>query len=385
MIKASQKVEQLERKEKQLSDSTKTAKFSYLLNEFFEVEQSFTQNAKTVTFIFQQLHELYPSEQIFEYYTLYLKNALPHFETLSAHFNAIIQDSSLDSTNKIEQIMMLYCPDWYYQFLFDFTVLYQQFERWGGEFECEKWMQKAQRFSKSITKEVHSIYSPLIFIQRLPQLTLMVQELTKYSSDLKIQELGNTIKEKIEAVRERKRKIAIVEEISYLLSQENEENADENQKKATQLFIENRLYVIPELQEIHQKIKNYYSLYFQNILQNLFKQVEELKVKVKKKSSKQLEIFNHELKERLLRYLEYSKNYAASSLNFEPWIHLAHIVLAEASLTGVVLKSYIEKQPDNNKLLLMKCFSDFLYFVKEHGNEEIVHESQEAMELILNR
>jgi hypothetical protein len=139
-----------------------------------------------------------------------------------------------------------------------------------------------------------------------------------------------------------------------------------------------------ELYEVDQKIKHYYFLYFQEILLSIFKRIEEVKIKMKRKSSQYLELFHSELKERLLRYLEYSNNFGFLA-GFEPWTHLANIVLADTPLSGAALKLCIEQQPDNKKLALMKCFADFLQFIKEHGNEKMARESQEAMELMLQR
>lgn len=394
MIKTNLKVEQSEKKGKQLGkaplnlprkENAKEEKFIQFLNTFYESEQSFTKNAKIIAFIFNQLYDHYPAESLFEQYDRDLKMALPHFESLSTDFKTIVQDPTLEGINKIEQIAALYCSDPYYQSLSHFILLHKQFERWGGEFEYEKWIRETHLFSADIMQETHGIYSPIIFIQRLPQLALMVQELIKLTADLKIQALGNAIKGKIEAIHARKRKIEALEEISYLLSQESEGDVEEIQKKIIQIFIENRLYLDPEPHEVHQKIKKYYSRWFQEILKNLFKQIEELKIKIQKKPSEQLKIFNSELKERVLRYIEYSEEYACSLIGFEPWTHLASIVLAEAPLTSVALISYIGRQPDNKKLLLMKCFADFLLFIKEHGDEGMVQENQEAMELMLQR
>lgn len=321
------------------------SQLNLLLNELVRTEESFKKNAQTVQLIFQQLRESYPEEHIFEQYDQYLRRALPIYEKICAQIQSISQQSALNSSDKINHITALYSSELYTHSFSNFILFYRQFESWGGEVEYEKWMHKSCLFSSEIMQGVYEQYTPMIFIQRLSQLSMLIHECAKLTDDPKIQSIDKLIRTIAKEINRKRIKIEIASDISHLLSRMNEKEFEDDQKKIVQLFIENQLYEDVEFHEINEKVKEYFALFSHEILMNLCKQIEEVKVKLSRSSSKELIEFHGDLKEKLFRYLAYGKN---GCLDDHSRIHLAEAVLADKPLTSA----------DHKKLLLMRDFAD---------------------------
>lgn len=318
------------------------SKLNVLLNELVKTEESFMKNAQIIQSIFQKLYEHYPEEHIFEQYHLYLKRALPIYEKMYTQLQLIAQNPTFNILKKINQISTLYSSELYTHSFSNFILFYRQFEYWGGEVEYEKWVQKSHLFSSDIMKNVYEKYTPMIFPQRLSQLSMIIHECAEYTADPDVQFIDKLIQTIAKEINEKRIKIEIVSDISHLL---NREASVDDQRKIVQLFIENQLYADADLYEINEKIKEYFILFFQEILQNLCQQIEGLKVKLGNKPSKKLVECKDELKERLSRYLAYAK---IECLGDHSLIPLAEAVLAESSLTS----------DDHKKLLLMRNLAD---------------------------
>lgn len=317
-------------------------KLNALLGELLKTEESFTKNAQIIQFIFKALFESYPNEQIFEQYDLYLKRALPIYEKVYAQSRFISHNSSLNAREKIHQITALYSSELYTHSFSNFILFYRQFECWGGEVEYEKWVQKSSLFSSEIMKNVYEKYTPMIFIQRLPQLSMIIHECAEHTADRDVQSIDKLIRATTKEMNEKRIKIEIVSDISHLLNGEG--NVDD-QKKVVQLFIENQLYQDIELCQINEKVKKYFVSFSHEIFQNLCQRIEELKIKLSDHPSKKVAEFKEELTERLIRYLTYAKN--------ECVVDYAMIDLAEAVLSETPLTS-----DNRKKLLLMREYAD---------------------------
>jgi len=169
-----------------------------LLNEILSSEVSFLGCARIIGVVFEKLCISYPEEKIFKSYDSQLKIALPQFEKFYTQFSLISQISCLDFIEKIEQLALLYKTEFYYQAISDLSLLYLDFEWWGGEFEYERSVKKKIFLSVEVMNGIDSQYSPILFLQRLPQMAMLMHEAAKYHPNSIIQSTENTMRESLE-------------------------------------------------------------------------------------------------------------------------------------------------------------------------------------------
>ena len=221
-----------------------------------------------------------------------------------------------------------------------------------------------------VIEGAQSLYSPILFIQWLNQMSLFVNEFSKYATDEHVQSALIKIKKCQEVAFGRLSEVQCQDDVAYLLRKGRCDNNDENLKRAVQLFIEKQFILKSDVcPEMAQDIKKYYLLFFQEILSNLFKQIEELKIKIAQRPTNTSIQLSLDLKSKLLKVVDYSRlectNFEAA---FEPWNHLASAVLAEEPLNHAGLIRSIEHYPNDKKLLFMKILADFILFIPKEGS-----------------
>lgn len=203
---------------------TKKTKLSLLIKELTSIEVSFINHLKTLGEFFRRLRQENTQEAIVRKYDDLLNTSWRFFESHYCQFQSI--DSMIyDPLKKLSQWFSLYSDETFFQSIFQFARLYRQFEKWGGEVECEKWMNKWNWKEKNCEE-----WGPVIFLQRLPQLHLLVTETEKELTDPEIVSLSSKIKEKIQIFHEEMRKFDLLEETSCLNQKEKLSNLIEYAK-----------------------------------------------------------------------------------------------------------------------------------------------------------
>lgn len=359
-------------------------KLSALLDELKALDVSFVSNAKQIGMIFKQLCPHYQDEELIKEYNQHLSVAVPCFVSFSQIINDIFANSALDMKNKTQKIVSLYSSDnskSYYKNLCHLILLYPRFEEWGGDIRYEELTRDQNLFTQDILINMGSKYSPIIFIQRVAQLQMIIERIANHTKDPNIQNVHRHIAAIGLDINEKRRRIEILTNIKSLLNNARDEgNLEEGQKNAVKLFIENRLYLDPSLVNLNKDIRKWYSSHFPQILTNLFQQIEELKIKIKKtdvdkqkRLKNQLEV----LKENLIRYLEYPDlQYGEPIPCLDPWLSLVKEILDSVPLTCAALELHLNTQVKNETVAWMRCLSHLLKLIRENGDEKEIEESK---------
>ncbi len=401
----SEAIEEKKRKAEDLAAARKSEnqkKREHILREVFHIETSFLKNAKKIREIFAELTKKHPSDPLLTKYEAALTKGIVNFDSFYKELDEIYKNSILKELDKIERIAALYRSKEakiQYQSLLSLILLYPYFQEWGTEEKAdakyEKLVKDLAKFDSHVIIELSGIYSPIIFVQHLPRIELLMQEIGKHAPNSHISMIQETqvfIKKVIKEINEKKREAeqeALIAKVDVLLKQlahAKHKHSPLIQKQAVQLYIENRLYIgVPfDHDPRMQQIKQCYSCVFQDIFPDLFKKIDKLKRKASSLPT-QTKIVEQELsdsKEILIRYLEYLSLDHAGPLNgvgFERWQEIGNSLLDKNNLTYENLKSWIKKY-NLDSVEYVKCLSKFLIRLKKESNDTST--AQEIVDLM---
>lgn len=336
---------------------------SSCLNEFFNSETSFTQTVRSIKALFHSLKNSFPAIEIFDKYDHLLKTALPSFENLYSQSQSIASDETLIVDQKVQRIAGLYCDEMYYRHLTRLIFLLPEFEGWGGEAEYARCLKEVRLFPSESVENGAYIYSPSVFLRQLFQLEYFIEQFSFYSPSSQVDALEAIVTKIKKEVMTRFNRGDVTAEINRLFSQQN----GEDHRRAVQIFIEERLYLDRSLSDISEKVCQCYPSYFKSLILAFFRGVEEVKQGFIERPSRSLGKLNTELKERLKNLLEYSKEqYQLPLADFSSLELMAKLVLSEKVLNYSELQADLDQMSDDTRLSLLKCFSDYSHYLKDH-------------------